>query len=41
MAPRLAATQQTQIALDHVADAHAQRGGKAAIDAVDAGNVED
>lgn len=32
-----AQTQQAQVALDHVAGAHAQRGGEVAIDAVDAG----
>ena len=35
-----AQTQQAQVALDHVAGAHAQRGGEAAVDAVDAGDLE-
>jgi hypothetical protein len=35
-----AQAQQAQIALDHVAGAHAQRGGEAAVEAVDAGDLE-
>ena len=35
-----AQTQQTQVALDHVTGAHAQRGGEAAVDAVDASDLE-
>src|SRR5690554_7682265 len=35
-----AQTQQAQVALDHVTGAHAQRGGEAAVDAVDASDLE-
>lgn len=35
-----AQTQQTQVALDHVAGAHTQRDGEAAVDAVDAGDLD-
>ncbi|PXX97178.1 hypothetical protein [Halomonas sp. LBP4] len=35
-----AQAQQAQVALDHVAGAHAQRGREAAVDAIDAGDLE-
>ena len=35
-----AQTEQAQVALDHIAGTHAQCGGEAAIDAVDAGDLE-
>lgn len=35
-----AQTQQAQVALDHVTGAHAQRGGEAAVDAVNASDLE-
>lgn len=35
-----AQAQQAQVALDHVAGAHAQRGGEATVEAVDTGNID-
>ncbi len=35
-----AQTQQAQVAFDHIAGAHAQRGGEAPVDAIDASDLE-